>query len=77
MTSTLDINTERAVVDYIRRFRQGKTAIAVTHRIHTVQDSDWIMILEDGKIVEQVTYEEVLRLHAYSGSSIEEIKGVN
>lgn len=77
VTSALDINTEREVMDYIKRFRQGKTTIVVTHRIHTIQDADWIMILEDGEFKRKATYEQLLLMPDYLDLKADQLKGAN
>jgi ABC-type multidrug transport system fused ATPase/permease subunit len=40
---------------------EGKTSISIAHRISTIKDSDCIYVLEDGKIMERGTYEELLK----------------
>ncbi|RXZ76671.1 ABC transporter ATP-binding protein [Paenibacillaceae bacterium] len=67
VTSALDLATEKEVMEYIKRLRKGKTTIFVTHRIHTVKDSDWIMIMENGEIQEQGTHQKLLDSRYYNG----------
>jgi ATP-binding cassette subfamily B protein len=60
--SAVDARTEAHIVDQIRRNRRGRTTIIVTHRLSAVEHADWIVVLDDGRIVEQGTHEDLLRL---------------
>jgi ABC-type multidrug transport system fused ATPase/permease subunit len=59
-TSALDSLTEDAVTDAIRNIFHEKTIIMIAHRLSTVQRADIIYLLENGSIVDQGTYEELL-----------------
>jgi ATP-binding cassette, subfamily B, bacterial len=61
-TSALDTETERAVQDALDRLAAGRTTIAIAHRLSTVRDADQIVVLDDGRIVERGTHEELLEL---------------
>ena len=61
-TSALDTQTERAVQDALDRLAEGRTTIAIAHRLSTVRDADQIVVLDAGRIVEQGTHEELLEL---------------
>jgi ABC-type multidrug transport system fused ATPase/permease subunit len=60
-TSALDNETEREIVEEIRRLKGQKTMIVIAHRLTTVRYCDWIYRLQDGRIVEQGTYDRVVR----------------
>jgi ABC-type multidrug transport system fused ATPase/permease subunit len=60
-TSALDNETEREIVEEIRRLKGEKTLIVIAHRLTTVEHCDRIFRLKDGRIVEQGTYGEVFR----------------
>ncbi len=61
-TSALDTQTERAVQEALDRLAEGRTTIAIAHRLSTVRDADQIVVLDGGRIVEQGTHEELLEL---------------
>jgi ATP-binding cassette, subfamily B, bacterial len=59
-TSSLDTETERQVQVALDRLAEGRTTIAIAHRLTTVQDADQIVVLDRGQIVERGTHEELL-----------------
>ena len=61
-TSALDTQTERAVQEALDRLAEGRTTIAIAHRLSTVRDASKIVVLAGGRIVEQGTHEELLEL---------------
>ena len=61
-TSALDTQTERAVQEALDRLAEGRTTIAIAHRLSTVRDASKIVVLDGGRIVEQGTHEELLEL---------------
>ena len=58
--SAVDTDTERQILDNLRRLRRGRTTIIVAHRISTIQDADHILVLDEGKVEEYGTHEELL-----------------
>ena len=59
-TSALDAESEAAVLEALARLRQGRTTIVVAHRLSTVRDANLVIVLADGRAVEQGTHAELL-----------------
>jgi hypothetical protein len=60
-TSALDPVTERGVMEALARVSAGRTTVSVTHRLHTVQDYDLIVVLHEGRVAEQGRHDELLK----------------
>ena len=59
-TSSLDVETERGVMQALRRLSQGRTTLTIAHRLSTIMDSDQILVMLEGKIAEQGSHQELL-----------------
>lgn len=61
-TSHLDNENEAAVQDALEAALQGRTALVIAHRLSTIRDADRIVVLDDGRVVEQGTHEQLMEL---------------
>jgi ATP-binding cassette, subfamily B, bacterial len=60
-TSHLDAVNEQQVRQALARLMQGRTTLVIAHRLSTIRDADQIVVLDDGRLVEQGTHQELLR----------------
>jgi ATP-binding cassette, subfamily B, multidrug efflux pump len=58
--SAVDGKTEAAIINNIRNERAGKTTFITTHRLSAVQHADWIVVLDNGEIIEEGNHKELL-----------------
>jgi ATP-binding cassette, subfamily B, bacterial len=61
-TNSLDANNETVIMNNLEEFFQGRTVVIVAHRLSTVKNADQIVVLHQGRIVEQGTHEELTAL---------------
>ncbi|MCI9377783.1 MAG: ABC transporter ATP-binding protein [Eubacterium sp.] len=74
-TSSIDTRTERIVQDGMDKLMKGRTTFVIAHRLSTVKNSDCIVVLENGCVIEKGTHEELLEekgkyYQLYTGNSI-------
>ena len=63
--SAVDTHTEERILHALRTIRQGRTVLIVSHRVSSVKDADHIVVLDDGKIVERGTHEQLVARGGY------------
>ena len=59
-TSSIDTRTEKLVQDGMDRLMKGRTTFVIAHRLSTVKNSDCIMVLEQGRIIERGTHDQLI-----------------
>ncbi|KAJ8122969.1 hypothetical protein ONZ43_g969 [Nemania bipapillata] len=61
ITSGLDPISRGLIMEAIRRWRQGKTTIIITHEVTQIQDSDFVYVMDDGRVVQEGVYSDLLQ----------------
>lgn len=74
-TSSIDTRTEQLVQEGMDRLMKGRTTFVIAHRLSTVRNSDCIMVLEQGRIIERGTYDQLIEekgryYQLYTGNAI-------
>lgn len=64
-TSALDLTTEKMVFESLNKLSQGKTTLSIAHRISTIADANKIIVFDQGRIVEEGTYQELTEQKGY------------
>ena len=76
-TSALDGESEKVVQDALDKLMVGRTSIIIAHRLTTIRDVDCIFVLDEGKIAEQGTHEDLLLIEDGAYSSQAKIGGLS
>jgi ATP-binding cassette, subfamily B, multidrug efflux pump len=63
--SAVDAKTEKAIIENIQAERAGKTTIITTHRLSAVEHADCILVLDDGRVIESGTHEQLLEMNGW------------
>ena len=63
--SAVDTETEEKILNSLKRVSQGKTTILVSHRVSSAKHADKIIVLDDGKVVQNGTHEQLINVDGY------------
>ena len=64
-TSSVDTRTEARIQTSLLRLMAGRTSFVIAHRLSTVRDADKVVVIKDGKIVEQGSHDELIELDGF------------
>ncbi len=64
-TSSLDALVEQQVQDAMRNAMEGRTSVVIAHRLSTIRDADRILVMNNGRVAEQGTHDELLELEGH------------
>ena len=65
-TSSIDTRTEMKIQEAFARLMEGRTSFIVAHRLSTIREADVILVMKDGKVIEQGRHEELLKAEGVS-----------
>jgi ATP-binding cassette subfamily B protein len=58
--SSVDAETEKVILAHLRDVMHGRTAVLISHRVAAIKDADQIIVLDQGKVVERGTHDELI-----------------
>ncbi|MDG1462899.1 MAG: ABC transporter ATP-binding protein [Gammaproteobacteria bacterium] len=64
-TSSLDVETERGVMEALKKLSEGRTTLTIAHRLSTIVDSDEILVMLEGKIAEKGSHGDLMELNGW------------
>ena len=60
-TANIDSYTEQTIQQALVRLLEGRTALVIAHRLATIRNADRIIVLQDGRLIEQGSHDELMR----------------
>ena len=60
-TSSIDLRTEQRIQKAFEKLMAGKTSFIIAHRLSTIRNADWILVMNNGNVLEQGTHETLMR----------------
>ncbi|ENQ3105051.1 ATP-binding cassette, subfamily B [Bacillus sp. 491mf] len=75
--SAVDARTEAAIIENIRNERSGKTTIITTHRLSATQHADWILVMDNGEVIEEGTHDMLIQKGGWYTEQFERQQGEN
>ncbi|MDE6657972.1 MAG: ATP-binding cassette domain-containing protein, partial [Oscillospiraceae bacterium] len=67
-TSSIDLRTEHRIQRAFEKLMQGKTSFIIAHRLSTIRSADWILVMQDGNIMEQGNHDMLMQQGGYYAS---------
>ncbi len=64
-TSSIDTATEQLIQKATQRLLQGHTSFVIAHRLSTIRNADLILVVKDGRVIEQGSHQELLQQEGY------------
>ncbi len=76
-TSALDTESEKLVQDALNNLMKNRTSLVIAHRLSTIQDADIIIVIQDGKVVEQGTHQDLSRKEGGLYNKLTNMQNIN
>ena len=64
-TSSIDLRTEQRIQRAFTKLMQGKTSFIIAHRLSTIKNSDTILVMKDGNIIEQGNHSDLMKKNGF------------
>ena len=67
-TSSIDLRTEQRVQRAFAKLMEGRTSFVIAHRLSTIKNSDMILVMKSGNIIEQGSHEQLMAMNGFYAS---------